>query len=1634
MAKTPTWQRKAGQNPKGGLNEAGRRSLKAAGHDIKRPQPEGGSRRDSFCARMKGMKAKLTSAETANDPDSRINKSLRAWNCHADGGAVRPELGGGGDAIKAAVKFIRENAKNLPDNARMAAVHGLDAYNLPALEKLGGIPNPSIAIANPMSNARMGGFGNLHLIAKPELINPAETPVFGADIYSPRFPRVRENPSWDKRIITPTGEEIPLSLENLSAEMNKRPTRGGEYYDPEKFRDVANYGGNSSLSANLAQQFKNYDELLAARDRLKSNKAHDYLMDLQNEARDLIPEIHGYANPEILKQENYPVGDIIHGTNVIPEGAQYFIDAAKSGDFSKYYPTAPKTLLNTAEKIKEDYATRPAHYFEAKPNRPVMNDEWAGALVSKRVAEQTNPILERMGIRPVVYDPDKWSTGMALLKHFKPETFDQGGEVRPEMGAGGDAVKSAMKVAQDALLALHGMKSYRLDMAEKLGGLPVPSIAVTKPEQGFNRFGDITLVGGKEMATPSASNPVYGSDVYSPRFPSLNDEQNKIFRGFTNLGNRRYAPLTMENVVREMKGNIRGGEGVNYGAGNVRASVTPQFRTLKDVQNARGNIVSTKEFEPHKKAAQDYLFELADKFHPYSAYSGSPFQHTESFVQTLSDIGRGRQSAWNQDYKNLPDELKQEATDYLSRLKNMPTEYFEAKPQRAVRLGEFAGAVVPENLMSETASRLKNLGVKEIVPFDPNMDMGQIEALREFSKLHFNQGGEVRPEMGGGGNALSAAVKMAQDIIKAYHGSPHKFDKFDINKIGTGEGHQAYGHGLYFAENPAVAQEYRDRLSSNYGPRFTYEGKDFGRGDYGKEFYKHLISSGVPQNDALAAYIAINEGRGMQSKALDRLDQFNQDYEPTHAAREIIKKIQPTPPAGHMYEVGINAKPEQLLDWDKPMFQQSEHVRNILDRLGINTEPQGKYTVSPSRSGSRYVVKNVWNEPAGHFANEEAALAKAEQGTAEHNRYGGMRAYNLLGGNTVYGNLDKGKASAKLLSEGIPGIKYLDQGSRGAGEGSSNYVVFDPSLIDIMRRYADGGRIHFDEGGLARIEELIRQAKGEEAAKEASHPVGMSGNVEFAPVEIDEPLTGSKIPLGSLPAPTAAVVNPVANILAQFGPYAMGPIPAGMAAARDLVTGLKEGSGLDVATAAMGAPGKLAKYGLPALGAVTDILSPTEAQAGAGSKLVKGLSGIALRRPELFRAEHPYFPEGFRDKIAGIVSPFSSDEDIAKAAVEMAQKYRTPLENKSNITGGYYGPIQSVDPLNVTRKIKDIPGIKLLTPTPEQTYEDLYKVGKGGTLVNLAGDRSDFGRLTHIGGKKLDFPVDLHAGPKYSLEPNPGEVWANDPSHAGKLRETVAKGEEKGPVIGLYTPMGPQSISSSQHMFEALMAQIKGSGVSKDDLDAFDKVIRSGAQFGNDKKNAANAVEYMKGNFGKNKQIGPWPGLSNPKEAAEWAKNLPGHHRAAIVNEMEKARWKKLGFPEVGVTRVALTDPALMSTPQNLIGGRASMLSSSNPRGAEPLFQHSTYGSPTYGQYLMDLPYVQRQYAMPEAIKKYTSPTETGTVVHPFSEQSLGRGSFRKLFETNFLTQPINQEWLDTIMTGLERQKQYGFNKGGKAV
>ena len=89
MARTPTWQRSAGKSTSGGLNRKGRASARRQGMNLKAPvsrkqakrSPKAAARRKSFCARMLGMKKKLTSKNTARDPNSRINKALRKWDC-----------------------------------------------------------------------------------------------------------------------------------------------------------------------------------------------------------------------------------------------------------------------------------------------------------------------------------------------------------------------------------------------------------------------------------------------------------------------------------------------------------------------------------------------------------------------------------------------------------------------------------------------------------------------------------------------------------------------------------------------------------------------------------------------------------------------------------------------------------------------------------------------------------------------------------------------------------------------------------------------------------------------------------------------------------------------------------------------------------------------------------------------------------------------------------------------------------------------------------------------------------------------------------------------------------------------------------------------------------------------------------------------------------------------------------------------------------------------------------------------------------------------------------------------------------------------------------------------------------------
>lgn len=253
-------------------------------------------------------------------------------------------------------------------------------------------------------------------------------------------------------------------------------------------------------------------------------------------------------------------------------------------------------------------------------------------------------------------------------------------------------------------------------------------------------------------------------------------------------------------------------------------------------------------------------------------------------------------------------------------------------------------------------------------------------------------------------NPVGRSADDAPQGILAYHGSPHDFDRFSMEKIGTGEGAQAYGHGLYFAEAEPVARGYRDALTAQNASA-AQRSLAYRNGD---------VAAAI---DDAKRKIAIYSEKVKDHNAPDlahRLLQINK--------QKLADLEAGAQPSGHMYEVNIAANPEDFLDWDKPLSEQPKKVQDF-----ANARWQQIYGRNPDPSiEGEYIAK----------------MASPQHGIDDLKW------------------LDTSPAAdqaARLREAGIPGIKYLDQGSRAAGEGSRNYVVFDENLINIIRKYGIAG-------------------------------------------------------------------------------------------------------------------------------------------------------------------------------------------------------------------------------------------------------------------------------------------------------------------------------------------------------------------------------------------------------------------------------------------------------------------------------------------------------------------------------------------------------------------------------------------------
>jgi hypothetical protein len=276
-----------------------------------------------------------------------------------------------------------------------------------------------------------------------------------------------------------------------------------------------------------------------------------------------------------------------------------------------------------------------------------------------------------------------------------------------------------------------------------------------------------------------------------------------------------------------------------------------------------------------------------------------------------------------------------------------------------------------------------------------------------------------------------------------------------MSKIGTGEGAQAFGHGLYFAESEPVAEGYRNRLSGYHPGSVKIGGEEhphWSRREVANAFAKLGYD---PQTSVFAAHL-INEHKGDLDSAVNSLLDFKPVEEGKFGKTEkingnLLKALMETEPVnykGHMYEVHIKAHPDHFLDWENPLSEQSQHVKSALAKMGVISNDEQARAYSDA-------FKHAENNP-----NTKVQIPEKPHDPYGHEIYTTLRDQLHLAqkSKNVLSFKKSDVDTAQQLSKfGIRGIRYLDAGSRSAGEGSHNYVVFDHNHVAVKRKYEQGG-------------------------------------------------------------------------------------------------------------------------------------------------------------------------------------------------------------------------------------------------------------------------------------------------------------------------------------------------------------------------------------------------------------------------------------------------------------------------------------------------------------------------------------------------------------------------------------------------
>ena len=212
----------------------------------------------------------------------------------------------------------------------------------------------------------------------------------------------------------------------------------------------------------------------------------------------------------------------------------------------------------------------------------------------------------------------------------------------------------------------------------------------------------------------------------------------RIFNGFSNSGNRRYLPHNLDQVVKLLKKELQGGEGMNYGIGTVRSGAAKQFKSIAQIKKDRDSIIASDDMALVKEEVSSEFDGLVEALRPYYKYDQDGFRYMDSASEGLYEMARGKGL---QDFEGVPNDLMLDVREFLTKLKNIPTEYFESKVQRAVGLSEFKYAVMPKGVPDRVKQIARDNGLK-IKYYDSKEDGDRARVINGLNDVLFSFAGK----------------------------------------------------------------------------------------------------------------------------------------------------------------------------------------------------------------------------------------------------------------------------------------------------------------------------------------------------------------------------------------------------------------------------------------------------------------------------------------------------------------------------------------------------------------------------------------------------------------------------------------------------------------------------------------------------------------------------------------------------------------------------------------------------------------------------------------------------------------------------------------------------------------------------